>query len=619
MEFLGLGGTDEVGASCYLYRLPEANLLIDAGLRPGMQGDASLPYLKLLQEKENTPTCMVLSHAHLDHVAALPVVTSMFRDLPVYCTAPTARILQEVLFDTLKITRSTGEMIFDSKMMKRALERIRVVQYFQHVTEHGFGFMLVPSGHLLGAASVAIECSAGKIFHTGDFSNVATVTTNAAYRPPQPIQQHVVVSESTYGDTNLPGRKEQVRNFVGGINETLRGGGKVLIPSFALGRAQEMVSILLSHMANNLLPTAPIYLDGMARSMTQVYEDLLPELPEALQNQVKNARLQPFLRSPVALVEDERHRESIIASRERSVIITSSGMLQAGPSPMYARGLLGDEKNGLFIVGYQDAESPGRRLLELQQGGEVMLPVGPKGGGKTAFEPVAAYCRVERFYLSAHADRMGIISQLTSYPSDKVILTHGEANARHALADHLKKEREVHLPKAGEVVEVLKAAPHLKRTSIVIPRKAVSANQTSETGGATTDAPRETRVKKFKEEVQGVFDAETNTLTLHFKDLKDPNFFPTGTYRVEGVRGSVTRVQITERWRGPKQVPAADSLSAMIARLSPYPVTLQEVINRGFSGSKLLAQKWLKQRMAEGTFVRLKRGVYTLSSESRQS
>lgn len=565
-----------------------------------MLGEAALPDLKLLQEKENQPSCMVLTHAHLDHVAALPVVTSMFRDLPVYCTAPTARILQEVLFDTLKITRSTGEMIFDTKMMKRALERIRVTSYFQAVLDHGFAFMLVPSGHLLGAASVAIESKGGKVFHTGDFSNVATVTTNAAYLPPTPLQQHVVVSESTYGDTNLPGRKEQVRKFVTGIGETLRGGGKVLIPSFALGRAQEMVSILLSHMASSQLPTVPIYLDGLARSMTQVYEDLLPELPEALQNQVKNARLQPFLRTPVELVEDGPQRNRIIHSSEPSVIITSSGMLHAGPSPIYARGLLGDERNGLFIVGYQDAESPGRRLLELEKGGDVMLPLGDSEGGKRAFEPVPAYCRVERFYLSAHADRMGIINQLSRYPSDKVILTHGEGNARHALADHLRKDREVHLPRRGEVVDLLETAQHLKARNFSLPGKAAL-----ETGGVqdvTQDSasPAETRVKVYKEDVEGHYDPATGTLTFQLSKLKDPSFFPSGTYRLEAVRGSVTKVRLSERWQGKAQ---EESVASMIARLRPYPVTLQEAAAKAFQGNHDRAQDWLEEQVEQGNLV----------------
>ena len=236
-----------------------------------------------------------------------------------------------------------------------------------------------------------------------------------------------VVSESTYGDTLLPSRKEQVRAFVTAIGETLRGGGRVLIPSFALGRAQEITQILQTAMAGGLLPAVPIHLDGLTRGITEAYEDMLPLLPEALQNRSKVSKQPPFLTGTVNLVGDRRERDGILASERPAVVIASSGMLHAGASPQYARAWLPHAENALFVVGYQDAESPGRRLLELQQGGEVMLPA-RDGGGR--FEPVSAYSRVERFYLSAHADRGGLLGMIARYAPGKVILTHGEVRAR---------------------------------------------------------------------------------------------------------------------------------------------------------------------------------------------
>ena len=107
------------------------------------------------------------------------------------------------------------------------------------------------------------------MYHSGDFSNIAGSTTPPAYKPPLPLPVDAVVSESTYGDTNLPSRKEQIRAFVAGLRGTLEAGGKVLIPTFALGRAQEVIAVLLSHMNGGLLPTVPIYLDGLVRAMTR--------------------------------------------------------------------------------------------------------------------------------------------------------------------------------------------------------------------------------------------------------------------------------------------------------------------------------------------------------------
>ena len=129
LHFLGLGGTDEVGASSYLYRLAEGNLLIDAGARPGSIGDAALPQLGLLAD--HPPAAMVLTHAHLDHVGALPVVIRRFPKLAIYCTEATARIATLVLGDTLKVTTSQGQPLFSAGDMKRTLERLRPVPYFQ--------------------------------------------------------------------------------------------------------------------------------------------------------------------------------------------------------------------------------------------------------------------------------------------------------------------------------------------------------------------------------------------------------------------------------------------------------------------------------------------------------
>ena len=122
-------------------------------------------------------------------------------------------------------------------------------------------------------------------------------------------------------------------------------------------------------------------------------------------------------------------------------------MLHAGASPAYARAWLPHPENALFVVGYQDAESPGRRLLELQQGGDVLLPDG-KGGRET----VPAYSRIERFYLSAHADRGGLIGLIARYQPGKILLTHGEVRARTNMAGYLNTRHEVSLPVAGEVV-----------------------------------------------------------------------------------------------------------------------------------------------------------------------
>jgi len=359
MLFTGLGGTDEVGASSYLYTLPEGRLLIDAGVRPGVLGAAALPDFALLED--GGPDAILITHAHLDHIGALPLVSSQYPGAPLLMTTPTARLLLEGLSDSLKIGQSQGQPLFNARMMKACLERIRVVPVGERLTLEGkkgtFTLELREAGHLLGAVSALIHSpgsrggSGATVYHSGDFSNIAGSTTPPAFKPPLPLSVDAVVSESTYGDTNLPSRKEQIRSFVAGLRGTLEGGGKILIPTFALGRAQEVIAVLLSHMVGGQLPTVPIYLDGLVRAMTRTYEELLEHLPAALQNQVRNAGLPPFLRAPVSEVLTDAQRQSLVSSGEACIVLASSGMLHAGRSPYYARALLPDPRNALYIVG----------------------------------------------------------------------------------------------------------------------------------------------------------------------------------------------------------------------------------------------------------------------------
>ena len=199
----------------------------------------------------------------------------------------------------------------------------------------------------------------------------------------------------------------------------------------------------------------------------------MPEhLPEGVRNQLKNGT-NPFLGPQVTLVEDRKEREYVIHNPEPAVILASSGMLSQGVSPLYAKHVLQEPRSAVLIVGYQDAESTGRRLLEGRD--ELML----NGEAIT----VSSY--IERFYLSAHADRLGIAQHVTRYPSERLILTHGEGGAREAIFDLFHKERHVDRPRVGEWVNLAgKTRIHRK----------MAPSSTAKRGA--------TRIKRYKTEVK---------------------------------------------------------------------------------------------------------------------
>jgi|GEM_PF-837302 len=624
MQFTGLGGTDEVGASSYLYTLPEGRLLVDAGVRPGLIGSSALPDFAPLED--GAPDAILITHAHLDHIGALPLVSNQYPRAPLYMTAPTARLLLEGLSDSLKIGQSQGQPLFNARMMKTCLERVRVIGVGQRLTLEGgrgsFVLELREAGHLLGAVSALIHSPASRggagatVYHSGDFSNIAGSTTPPAYKPPTPLAVDAVISESTYGDTNLPSRKEQIRAFVAGLRSTLEGGGKVLIPTFALGRAQEVIAVLLSHMAGGQLPAVPIYLDGLVRAMTRTYEELLEHLPAALQNQARISGQSPFLRPPTVEVQTDAQRQRIVSSGEACVILASSGMLHAGRSPYYARALLPDPRNALYIVGYQDAESPGRRLLDLSRGGEVELPT--PGGDR---ETVSVAAEVTRYYLSAHADRGGIIGQLSSYPSPRVLWTHGEWNARSALNEHFGSKLESRLPRAGETVDLLAPARVRATASFTLPGK----TRRAELEAATTSLPLdevslerpdpgslrleemsenlletpsssfEARVRFGVGDVPGIYDPERKTFTLYLEDLRDPDLFISGTYHLEAKRGNSLQVRLKQRHAPvsgkPSREPVETPARAEPNLPSPTLSTLEQRLERGEVPEKFQLQR----------------------------
>ena len=200
-------------------------------------------------------------------------------------------------------------------------------------------------------------------------------------------------------------------------------------------------------------------------------------------------------------------------------------MLHAGASPAYARAWLPHPENALFVVGYQDAESPGRRLLELQQGGDVLLPDG-KGGRET----VPAYSRIERFYLSAHADRGGLIGLIARYQPGKILLTHGEVRARTNMAGYLNTRHEVSLPVAGEVVSLQDSGRRRGSFINTAPKKLEALKE-----------------KHARAKVQLSYDAGTHEVRFSLPKELDGSLFGEGEYTLEVLRGKLSRVKLNER------------------------------------------------------------------------
>lgn len=453
MHYTALGGAFEVGASCHLLRLAGRSILIDAGLRPNQRGESSLPDLdKLSALTGERLDLILLSHAHIDHTGALPIVHSLYPGTPVVTTPPTRVIVDILLRDTIRIMQKQSEEsaefpLFDQEDVESALFALRVEEFntwFEPID--GVRCYFHRSGHIVGAASILIETSEARVVYSGDIS-VATQRTVAGMTPVDFFQPDILILEGTYGDGIHDGRKEQEQKLARDVAEVVQSGGTVLIPSFALGRAQEIILILKSAMMSGLIPVFPICVDGMVRSICDAYTELLDYLPDRLRNFVRNSRQHVFWSRPQKSIPEvtrvlPSERISLFTASPRC-IIASSGMLVGGPSAYYARVLSADLKNAIFITGYQDEEAPGRRLLELQTGDSLRIDD----------ETVPVLCRVAKYNLSAHADQVQLCQQVSYMNPTNIVLVHGEPRALQTLRQKLIDRHVVFVPMNGDTFD----------------------------------------------------------------------------------------------------------------------------------------------------------------------
>lgn len=239
----------------------------------------------------------------------------------------------------------------------------------------------------------------------------------------------VAVVEATYGSRIHAPRSHEVRRLLDAIGQVVAEGGRVLIPAFAVGRAQELLLALRNYIRRTK-KKFPVYVDGLIRNVNAVFT----RNPTYLADRYRKEALRGdelFYTNGIETVTSKAQRDKIISSSEPCVIIASSGMLTGGVSPVYAERIVQGRKNLLAIVGYQDEESPGRRLLDLagRTEGERLMRLGDA--------EYQVKCKVERFGLSAHADSLGIAASIKPLEPRFVLVNHGDEESLRAMTETL--------------------------------------------------------------------------------------------------------------------------------------------------------------------------------------
>jgi predicted metal-dependent RNase len=475
IAFEAIGGAREIGANSYYYAFGHRGLLIDAGFDATRDGWLGLPALQQVPRVD----AVVLTHAHLDHVGAVPTLLAAFPNVPVYCTRATLAVLLPQLTDSANVSdirfRQTGEApalshgLVDSIRM----EQFRLLDYRaqSEVPEiPGLTLEFFDAGHIIGSACARLEFSTASILHTGDIS----VEDQHLLRgmPVGELAADHVVMEGTYcgePDFGREHRKAAVGTFVSALAERIDAGGSVLVPAFSLGRAQELVGMLVDW-NERTGRSVPIWTVGLVNRLNQVSAAHPTFLPGLSGTPFAQVRPFPVTRNRDA-TEAERRDEYArvffeLAQRTPSVVIASHGMMTEGTgSYLIGRAILAgdDSRHAIFLCGYMDPRTPGFRLR--YQRDEAVIDFGP-GDAITRRIPSE---RIQFHRLTAHASYEELLDVALAIPKRSVTFIHGDGVGLDALIEDLRRrlsaaERALVLraPAIGERVLIDRVQPPAK-------------------------------------------------------------------------------------------------------------------------------------------------------------
>ncbi|KAL1828326.1 hypothetical protein DCAR_0207532 [Daucus carota subsp. sativus] len=415
-----LGAGSEVGRSCVYMTFKGKTVLFDCGIHPAYSGMAALPYFDEIDP--STIDVLLITHFHLDHAASLPyfLEKTTFKGR-VFMTHATKAIYKLLLSDYVKVSKvSVEDMLFDEQDILRSMDKIEVIDFHQTLEVNGIRFWCYTAGHVLGAAMFMVDIAGVRVLYTGDFSREEDRHLRAAELPQ--FSPDICIIESTYGVQLQQSRSVREKRFTDVIHSTVAQGGRVLIPAFALGRAQELLLILDEYWANHPeLHNIPIYYASpLAKRCMAVYQTYINSMNERIRNQFATSN--PFDFKHISPLKSIDNFDDV----GPSVVMASPGGLQSGLSRQLFDKWCGDKKNSCLIPGYVVEGTLAKTIINEPK--EVQLMNGLNA---------PLNMQVHYISFSAHADYAQTSTFLKELMPPNIILVHGEANEMGRLKQKL--------------------------------------------------------------------------------------------------------------------------------------------------------------------------------------
>ncbi len=436
MKVTFYGGAQEVGRSCVMVSTDRTRILLDAGVKLGEVEERPL----IKDETIKTLDGVFISHSHLDHIGYLPHIFSRgFRGFT-YAIKPTMEITNVQISDYMRLSQP-------KEVTKEGLTRLqksyKICEFNQDIKIKDLTIRFLRSGHIVGSSMISVSDGKSTLLYSGDINLAKTRLLEIA--DTRNLNAKTLIVESTYGAEKdvFPNENDITQKMLKSIKDTLIVGGKVIIPSFSVGRAQEVLLMLDDYINSGIIPKVPVYVDGMINKVMRIYRHNVIYCKKELQMRILMSDYDPFKSSNFVPIESKAQRTKVAASDEACIIVTTSGMLTGGPVLYYLQRLGHNSTNKMIFVGYQADATLGRKIQEGAR--EVKID------GKN----VKLNLAIENAHMSAHADRRQLETYIKKVNGLRnVFIMHGEKSKSEELREWASRKYKAIVPRNEETYEI---------------------------------------------------------------------------------------------------------------------------------------------------------------------